>query len=81
MFELKEKLTFININQDYLRQLHECCDDDKENRVLVKEAMGCHKFPGDNIYYQWYKIDSERDTFYKRGTNKEVKSIPDFVED
>ena len=56
--------------------------DNKENRVLVKEAMGCHKFPGDkDIYYQWYKIDSERDTFYKRGTNKEVKSIPDFVED
>ena len=55
--------------------------DDKENRVLVKEAMGSYKFPGNqDIYYQWYRIDAKRDTFYRRGTNKEVEKIPDFEE-
>jgi len=27
MFKLKDKLKFININQDYLKYLHECCSE------------------------------------------------------
>jgi len=56
--------------------------DEKENQVLVEEAMGSYKFSGKNdINHQWYKIDSKRDTFYKRGNNKEVGTMPNFEED
>ena len=27
VFSLKDKLTFININQDYLKYLHDCCPE------------------------------------------------------
>ena len=27
MFKLKEKLTFINVNQDYLKMLHDACSE------------------------------------------------------
>lgn len=56
--------------------------DEKNKRVLVKEAMGSYKFGGNHdINKQWYTIDSNRDSFYKRGQNKDVEIMPKILEE
>ncbi len=78
MFELKEKLTFININQDYLRQLHECCEEvyyksvSYENKlylgILVNEDENQYVIPLSSAkekHKAWKNIETDRFLIYE----------------
>ncbi|MBR3813125.1 MAG: type III toxin-antitoxin system ToxN/AbiQ family toxin [Spirochaetaceae bacterium] len=73
MFKLKEKLTFININQDYLKYLHENCSEvyykkigyDKKPYlgILINEDNNQYVIPLSSAkekHKSWKNIDTDR---------------------
>ena len=79
MFSLKDKLTFININQDYLKYLHECCSEvyykpiGYDNKpylgVLINEGNRQYVIPLSSAkekHKTWKNIESDRFLVYEK---------------
>lgn len=73
MFKLKDKLKFININQDYLKYLHECCSEvyykqfNYVNKpylgILINEDKNQYVIPLSSAkekHKNWKNIDTDR---------------------
>ncbi|WP_191018212.1 type III toxin-antitoxin system ToxN/AbiQ family toxin [Treponema zioleckii] len=78
MFELKEKLTFININQDYLKYLHDSCQEvyfkpiGYENKpylgILINKEKNQYVIPLSSAkekHKAWKNIETDRFLIYE----------------
>ena len=83
MFSLKDKLTFININQDYLKYLHEYCSEvyyksiGYDNKpylgILINETQSQYVIPLSSAkekHKSWKNIESDRFLIYEKCTEK-----------
>ena len=78
MFKLKDKLKFININQDYLKYLHECCSEvyykqfNYVNKpylgILINEDHNQYVIPLSSAkekHKNWKNVDTDRFLIYE----------------
>ena len=93
MFSLKDKLTFININQDYLKYLHDFCGEvyykpiGYENKpylgILINENENQYVIPLSSAkekHKSWKNIEADRFLIYENCENYSLSEKAVFTE-